>query len=84
MNVPEENDELTLIQRHIDALMEHFDTVQIFVSKHDSIDNKTGFITKGAGNSYARYGQIKQWVIEDEEAARCAIRNEINEREGDE
>jgi hypothetical protein len=84
MKIPSDEHEVALVQHHVDKLMEHFDTVQVFVSKHNPVENRTEFLSKGAGNNYARYGQVKQWVIEDEEAARCSIRNLIREEEGDE
>lgn len=51
------------------ALGAHFDTVQILATKHSS---QTGtFRTAwGIGNSYARYGQVKDWLIREEAYAR--------------
>lgn len=44
-----------------DALMEYFDTVQIFVTKDKSEDETTGQ-TFGKGNLFARLGQISLWL----------------------
>ena len=43
-------------------LLEHVDSVRIFVSYPDP--NKiTGSFTTGIGNYYAQYGQIREWLI---------------------
>lgn len=53
--------ELKLLEKHINQLGEHFDTIQIFVTKY--VENKETFnIFSGTGNYFARYGQIEQWV----------------------
>ena len=53
-----------LIDRHIAALMEHFDTVQIFVSRHQpGRGGGTMVLDRGAGHWHARYGQIREWQL---------------------
>jgi hypothetical protein len=52
--------------RKVDAavaeLSEHCDTVQIFVTLHQGNEAGTCHITRGAGNWFARFGQILGWA----------------------
>lgn len=61
---------MQIIEVHVNQLMEHFDTVQIFVTRHEPATlNGTVRADLGGGNWYARYGQAKEWlVIQDERA----------------
>jgi hypothetical protein len=54
-----------VIAHHLSALMEHFDTVQIFVTRHES--GTTVHLDGGRGNWFARHGQIMEWVSEIEQ-----------------
>lgn len=58
-------EDLALAQQHLDALGEHFDTVQIFCSRHEAGESEGGTInvTVGSGNTFARYGQISLWIV---------------------
>lgn len=56
---------MRIVKRHVDALMEHFDCVQIFVTavgKNDEGGQSTFGHVFGDGNFYARYGHVKEWV----------------------
>lgn len=44
-------------------LMEHSDSVRIFYTKHDGNTENTESFTVGNGNFHAQYGQIKEWVL---------------------
>lgn len=66
----EEDSEQKLIEDHVNRLMEHFDTVQIFVSRQDTEENVTHSRDSGAGHWYARYGQVNEWIIVQDERAR--------------
>ena len=51
-------------------LSEHFDTVQIFVTKNpkevpdgDLEAGDTPSISRGVGNYFARYGQVHDWLV---------------------
>ena len=50
-----------VLKDHADSLGEHFDTVQIFVTKLDD-DGDTCAMHYGSGNTFARYGQTIDWV----------------------
>lgn len=57
-------------------LGEYFDAVQIFASRYAPATDKTGdnatvAVSAGVGNDFARFGQVKTWVLENEaDAAR--------------
>jgi len=54
-----EQDELR-INKAIDELSEFFDTVHVFATRDEP--DGTVALQRGAGNWYARYGQIELWV----------------------
>ena len=54
--------DLELLEGLKAKLLEHFDTVQIFVTKHDGQKDDTEAIRVGGGNFYARCGQVRQWL----------------------
>lgn len=57
------------------VLSEHFDTVQIFVTRYDGgADKGTTRASKSCGNFFARYGQIRQWLIAEDEETRELVR----------
>lgn len=71
----ERDEELNRVNECVKSLGEHFDTVQIFVSRHDHGEDKhTLTISLGAGNWYARYGQIVTWVKKCDEESRKEVR----------
>lgn len=43
-------------------LLEHFDSVRIFVSKHDGGETNTASYEAGGGNFYAQLGQVAEWL----------------------
>jgi len=53
--------DLATVKGFAAQIAEHFDTVQIFCTK--KVPDGTNVHTWGDGNWYARYGQIKEWVI---------------------
>jgi len=74
------SDHLTGAQRErivkdaVAKLMEHFETVQIFVTRHDSHVG-TGACTRGDGNFYARMGQVRDWIDREHEASLDEVRS---------
>lgn len=72
-----EETELGLVEKHVNQLAEHFDTVQIFTTRHDAgVEDGTVTVNMGAGNWYARFGQVMEWVVKSDERARAVIRDE--------
>lgn len=63
MNPSVESD-MKLVREACESLSEHFDTVQVFATRYDSnLDQGTVNVLWGTGNWFARYGQIRTWLI---------------------
>lgn len=72
--------DLERVQKAAQALGEHFDTVQIFVTRHESFSSDgTHHIARGLGNWFGRYGQVRDWILR-VEAENC--RPELKDEEG--
>lgn len=50
-----------IVEAAISSLMQHFDTVQVFVTRQEPGGSTLGFAT-GRGNHYAILGQVGEWV----------------------
>lgn len=57
-------------------LMEYSDSVQVFLTVHDPSSGITRHVTHGAGNWFAREGQVREWVVQNEEHSRSEAHNE--------
>lgn len=68
--------ELELLEKHVNQLAEHFDTVQIFVTRTDAQEDGTVNANKGAGNWFARYGQVQNWILKADERTRQEVQKE--------
>lgn len=69
--------DIELVKKHVEALGEHFDSVHIFCTRHEAgEENGTVQLNQYAGNFFARYGQVREWLIRQEEQSRQAVRNE--------
>jgi hypothetical protein len=66
--------DLELLKRAIHDLGEHFTTVQIFVTKTEG--GYTDLLSQGEGSYCARYGNVKEWVIREEERMRLKVRKQ--------
>jgi hypothetical protein len=65
--------ETKLMDDALQGLGEHFDSVQIFVTRHEAGEKGgTLAVKRGCGNIYARYGQIREWLIEQDEGVRVS------------
>lgn len=65
-----EEEDMAMLRNATAKLMEHFDTVHIFATRHNGV---TGTTTAcyGEGNWYARRGQVGDWITkQDADAAR--------------
>ena len=63
MNEQERDDKMKLIEQTCSRLQEHFDSVQIFATKHDpTMSEGTINWHYGSGNWFTRWGQIKDWI----------------------
>lgn len=73
-------EEQLIVDRAKAQLMEHFESVRIFVTKHSGADDETGAYTVGQGNFYAQLGQISEWVsIQDQHQRNDAIKRDSSE-----
>lgn len=54
--------ERTVVEHTRDALLEHFDSVRIFVTKHNGEKDTTSSFTLGGGNYYAQHGLVHEWL----------------------
>lgn len=63
--------DIAMVQWHVDKLCEHFGSIHIFATRHESgqLDG-TISVNLGAGDWYARYGKVKEWVIIEEQRMR--------------
>ncbi len=73
------DEELKLLDDACMRLGEHFDTVQIFVTRHDNDDEGTVTAHLGHGNWFARRGQISEWLMKSNERSKEIVRHEENE-----
>lgn len=58
-----EQRDMALLKKAAGQLMEHFDTVQIFVTKQCEGAGDTVNANWGCGNWFARYGQVRGWLV---------------------
>ncbi len=63
--VQQDADEIR-VQEAVNTLIEHFDSVQIFATRHDGSEYGTISVVNGQGNYFTRYGQVKRWVRKEE------------------
>jgi len=58
-------------------LAEHFDCVQILVTKHKGGEEVTQSFEHGVGNFYARLGHVREWLcLQDQFQRNHAIRKD--------
>ena len=78
-------DEISEMKRRVEqaasALIEHFDSVQILVTRHcDDGTRDTAAFECGLGNLYARLGQVREWLrIQDQYQRNWAIRKDAKD-----
>lgn len=72
-----EKQDMERVRRCLDLLIEHFDSVQIFATRHDpTIVGGTVTLDMGVGNWCTRRGQVRQWIIREDERERIDVRSE--------
>lgn len=70
----EDEDDMERVKVAVANLGEHFDTVQVFVTKMRDDGRSTIRMEWGAGNWFARYGHVGYWMEREKEAARKEVR----------
>lgn len=69
--------DLEIVKHAAEKLGEHFDSVQILTTRHESGEEKgTINVCYGVGNWFARYGLAKDWCVRSEERTRIATRED--------
>ncbi len=67
--------DLELVRKAVQSLAEHFETVHVFASRHMPAElDGTACTNQGMGHWHARYGQIREWLIYEDERVRNAAR----------
>ncbi len=68
---PSKAEDEAIVRRHVEQLIEHFDTVQILVSRHMPAEKDgTVAVAQGAGNWYARRGHARDFLLHGDEHVR--------------
>lgn len=75
-----DNADLELLKRACESLGEHFETVHIFVTRlkddDEPEDRRTININLGSGNWFTRYGQIRTWIVKQDERSRKEVQDD--------
>lgn len=71
-----EDRDMAILKKHCIQLSEHFDSVQIFATRHDHDEGRTLKANRGHGNWYANFGCVSEWVDEQRERIRQSVRDE--------
>jgi hypothetical protein len=74
-----ETAEIELLKLAAQNLGEHFEAVHIFASRDEPEEGGTVRYSYGLGNWFARYGQVREWILREEENARCVSRKDYEE-----
>lgn len=62
-----------LVMKHVAQLLEHFTSVRIFITRHDSQNDNTKAFSRGGGDFYSQWGGIDEWHTEQKEATRRQV-----------
>lgn len=74
-----EDDDLKRVTEALNSLGEHFDSVHIFATRHEpATENGTVAVQRGVGNWFARYGQVREWVLKRDESSREQARRDYD------
>ncbi len=77
MSEPPEHPDMSAVEAAVNQLSEHFDTVQIFVTKHDGASDFTFAGSRQSGPIYTRYGQVREWLLTVDELTRIAAGRDV-------
>lgn len=70
----EENEQIVIAT--CAKLLEHFDSVRIFVTKHSGSSDQTMAFSTGGGSFYAQLDQINEWKGTQDQVARERAKEE--------
>ncbi len=69
--------DMAMLEQHANQLAEHFDSVQIFVTRHEAGESDgTVNANFGTGNWFTRFGQISTYLTKADERSRKEVREE--------
>ena len=72
--------DLKWLNRLADVIDERFDSVLILVTKRDiTKTGSTAHFSIGRGNYYARMGQVREYLVKEDEISRVEARGEDDE-----
>jgi hypothetical protein len=74
-----------LVRRHVGQLAEHFESVQVFATVHrrEGARMVSNALDLGSGCWYTRYGQIREWLLMNDERARQKAAEEFASGDAD-
>jgi hypothetical protein len=55
--------EQQIVDETVSKLLEHFDSVRVFTTRHDGNSEETACYNSGGGNFYAQLGQVREWIV---------------------
>lgn len=68
MDNSQRDKKLELIKNQANLLSQSFDSVQIFCTKFEpDNDHATSHYAYGNGNWFTRYGQVREWIVREEQ-----------------
>lgn len=70
MNDEDANREFEIVKGHAERLLEHFDSVQIFVTRNAPERDGAVRVEYGLGNWFTRFGQVSAWKVREDEHLR--------------
>lgn len=68
--------DMKILASHAAQLAEHFESVQIIVTKNTEEGDGTVLAHQGAGNWFARYGSVREWLIKTDTRSRREVLRE--------
>ncbi len=75
----EQDQDQQIVAKAVDQLGEHFDSVQVFVTRYEPNggDQTSTQLNCGSGNWLTRYGHIKDWLLRQEAIAAEEARRSV-------
>lgn len=73
--------DFTRVVKACEALIEHYDSVQILVTRHEPNEGGTRNTSYGLGNYFARKAHMEEWIVKEDEETREAIRARMRKKE---
>ncbi len=70
-----QDQDIERLKKAVADLGEHFESVQIFASRHDPEDGTTS-VNWGGGNWHARRGQVAEWMRREDERTKREVQEE--------